>query len=163
MLLDFVTWLETTYVSTLVRESLYGFQIVVALHLMGLTFSVGMLIWFDLRLLGVIMRTTRVSDVYRRLAPWLTMGFLVMFVTGGLLFAGFAVAAYESIVFRIKLAAILVAGLNALYFHFSTERGIAGWDDAATPPLAARLAGLTSIVMWSIVILAGRILPYAIF
>jgi len=163
MLLDFFTWLETTTVSTLVRESLYGFQILVAIHLMGLTLSVGMLVWFDLRLLGVIMRTAKVSDVYRRLAPWLLSGFAVMFVSGGLLFIGFAVAAYADLYFQIKLAAMLVAGLNALYFHFVTERGIAGWDAAPQPPLSARVAGLTSIVMWAVVILMGRILPYSIF
>ena len=77
--------LEATQVGTLVRESLYGFPILVGLHVLGLTFSVGLLMWFDLRLLGVALTSSRVTHVYRRLIPWSTVGFVMMAVTGALL------------------------------------------------------------------------------
>jgi len=50
-LLEFCQWLETTSVARLVTESRLGFQVLVAAHLLGLTLSVGMIIWMDLRLL----------------------------------------------------------------------------------------------------------------
>lgn len=162
-LLEICEWLEATAVATLVRESTYGFQTVVAIHIMGLTLSVGTLVWFDLRLLGLIMRAVPVSDVYRRLAPWLITGFVVMFISGGMLLTGFATAAYENLAFKIKLAAMLLAGVNAMYFHFVTERTQGTWDTAASPPLSARIAGLTSIVVWGVVIVAGRVMSYTMF
>jgi hypothetical protein len=162
-LLTICEWLESTSLSILVRESLYGFPIVVAIHLLGLTLSVGTLVWFDLRLLGVGMRGIRVSELYRRLAPWLLSGFAVMFISGTILFAAFATSAYGNLYFRIKAAALVLASVNALIYHFATEHTLARWDDAARPPLRARIAGLTSIVVWAVVILAGRMMSYTMF
>jgi hypothetical protein len=156
-------WIENTPIGIFVRESLYGFQILVAIHILGLAVSVGTLVWFDLRLLGVSMPTCPVSQVYRRLMPWMFTGFAVMFSTGGLLFAGFATSAYGNLYFRIKVLAILSAGLNATFFHRWTERRIARWDEGRRPPLAARLAGLISMVLWATVIMAGRMMSYTLF
>ena len=91
-ILSFCAWLEQSSVGVLVRESLWGFQIVVALHIFGLILSVGTLVWFDLRLLGVSMRRVPVSEVYRQLAPWSAVGFVTMFVTGSMLVIAFATA-----------------------------------------------------------------------
>jgi hypothetical protein len=156
-------WLESTAVGLLVRESLYGFQVVAGLHILGLALSVGTLVWFDLRLAGISMTRCRVSTLYRRLMPWTAAGFIMMFVTGAVLFAGFATKAYVNGFFRLKLAAILVAGVNALFYHLATERRIAEWNDAAQPPLPARFAGVISILMWTIVIIAGRMMSYTMF
>ena len=162
-ILNICAWLEETPVGILVRESLWGFQILVAIHLLGLAFSAGTLVWFDLRLLGVSMRGARVSEVYRRLAPWMLSGFAAMFVTGTMLFIGFATRAYGNVFFRIKIAAMLLAGINALVFHFITERQIARWDESASPPFGAKLAGGISMLAWTVVILAGRIMSYTMF
>jgi hypothetical protein len=163
MLLRFCVWLEATPVGVYVRESLYGFPILVAIHIVSLTLSVGVVIWFDLRLLGVSMRAVPVSTVYRRLMPWAFVGFTCMFASGGLLLSGFASSAYRNPAFRIKMVALLLAGINALVYHGFTERGISGWNDEARPPLPARMAGLTSIALWTLVILAGRMVAYTLY
>jgi hypothetical protein len=162
-LLDLCHWLERTAPAAIVRQSAYGFQIVAGAHILGLMFSVGMLLWFDLRLLGVGIRRCAVSEVYRRLAPLTLGGFTLMIVTGGWLFVGFASKAVVNTAFRIKLAALVLAALNALFFHLVTERGRAGWDHAARPPGPARAAGLISIVLWAVVILCGRVMSYTMF
>jgi hypothetical protein len=159
-------WLEATRIGLLVRESLYGFPILVGVHILGLALSVGTLVWFDLRLLGVALQAVPVSRVYRRLIPWATAGFLVMLVTGGLLFTGYASAAVKNPFFRIKVAALTLAGVNALFYHFShlvTERGWASWDGDARPPAAARRAGMVSIALWATVILCGRLMAYTMY
>ena len=156
-------WLEHTAVAVVVRESLWGFPILVGLHLMGIALSVGTLVWFDLRLLGIGLTRVAVSNVYRRLMPWAFAGFVVMFVTGGLLFSGYATAAYGNAYFRVKVIALVLAGLNALRYHLVTERTIATWDRAELPPPAARLAGGASIVLWTVVILMGRMISYTMF
>ena len=162
-ILQVCEWLEMTSAGVLVRESLWGFPIVVAIHIVGLTLSVGILAWFDLRLLGISMQRCRVSEVYRRLFPWMMSGIIVMFISGGLLFVGFATKAYGNLYFRIKIVTLLLAGVNALIFHLATERGVASWNDAARPPLAARMAGLASLVLWAVVIMAGRMMSYTMF
>jgi len=162
-LLEFCQWLETTSVARLVTESRLGFQVLVAAHLLGLTLSVGMIIWMDLRLLGRTMTAVPVSVVYRRIAPWALCGFAVMFVSGALLFAGYATAAYGNVFFRIKLMALALAGINAIAYHFHTERRIVAWDVGTSTPWAARAAGLISLGVWLTVIIAGRAMSYTMF
>jgi hypothetical protein len=156
-------WLESTPVGLLVRESPYAFPILVAVHIVGLTLSVGIVVWFDLRLLGVSMRGSPASVVYRQLMRWAFAGFAIMFVSGGLLLTGFATAAYGNVYFRAKLVAILLAGLNAFGYHAVTERRMAQWDNSPRTPLPARMAGIVSIALWAIVILAGRMMSYTLY
>jgi len=162
-LLAICEWLESTPLASMIQESAYGFPIVVALHLFGLTLSVGTLLWVDLRLLGVAVRRLRVSEVYRGLAPWFLAGFAMMLTTGATLFTAYATLAYENAFFRIKMSAIALAGANAAVLHFATQRTSAQWDDATRPPIAARAAGLISIVLWVAVMLAGRMMSYTMF
>jgi hypothetical protein len=162
-MLHIAEWLESTAVATLVRESTWGFPIVVAVHLMGLSLSVGMILWFDLRLVGVALRGSPVSVVYRRLMPWAGTGFAVMFLSGAMLLAGYATAALGNVYFQGKLAAMALAGLNAVFFHLFTQRRLGEWDAAGTPPVPARLAGAISMAAWAVVILAGRMMSYTMF
>jgi hypothetical protein len=76
---------------------------------------------------------------------------------------GFATAAYANPYFRVKLAVIALAGVNAALFHFFTQRQLAGWDAWAYPPTAARVAGAVSIASWIVVVLAGRMMSYTMF
>jgi hypothetical protein len=155
--------LEHTSAGALIRESQWGFQIAVAFHLIGITVSAGIVAWWDLRLLGVSMSDVPVSTVYRRLMPIAFGGFLVMFVSGGFLLAGYATAAYDNVYFRMKMVALLLAAVNAAVYHRITERTVGQWDTGTRPPLGARLAGLTSLGLWTAVILAGRMMSYTMF
>jgi hypothetical protein len=156
-------WLETTPVGLMVRESLYGFPIIVGIHLLALTLSAGLVVWFDLRLLGLVLTDRPVSVVYRRLIPWTATGFAVSFLSGGMLLTGYATDAYVNRAFHLKLIALAVAGLNAAFYHRVTERRRESWDSAARAPHAARTAGLISIAAWATVVCAGRFMSYTMF
>ena len=156
-------WLEASAVGTLVRESLYGFPILVGMHLMSLMLSAGMIVWFDLRLLGLALTGLPVSAVYRRVLPWATAGFMLMFVTGALLFTGYASAAVGNTFFRLKCAALALAGVNALAYHLITERRLTDWDSAARLPASARMAGALSVALWATVIMCGRLMAYTMY
>lgn len=162
-LLQLCDRIEQTALGVFVRESLYGFPALVAIHILGLIVSVGVVVWFDLRLLGFSMRGVAVSRVYRRLMPWAFAGFAVMFVSGATLLTGYATSAYRNPYFRVKLIALFLAGANALVYHLITERQIARWDRAKVIPLPARMAGLLSVSLWTIVILAGRMMAYTLY
>ena len=162
-LMNLFTWVEGSSLGVFVRESLWAFPALVAVHILGLAVSAGVVVWFDFRLLGVSMRAVPVSVVYRQLMRWAFGGFVVMFVTGALLLSGAATAAYGNAYFRVKMSALFLAGVNAIVYHMVTERGIRNWNDDARPPLAARMAGLISVVLWATVILAGRMMSYTLY
>ena len=118
--------------------------------------------WFDLRLLGLTMRRDPVSGVFNQLRPWMTAGFLVMILTGSLLFASRAADAYASSYFRIKAGLLLLGAVNVAIFHTTIDRQRAQWDTAERPPFRARLAGLLSLILWVSIIAAGRIMAHNI-
>ena len=51
---------------------------------------------------------------------------------------------------------LLGAGVNMAIFQFKTLKSVAAWDDHSPTPLAGRIAGASSIVLWTSVIFVGR-------
>ena len=154
--------LEETSIASIARESLYGFQILVAVHILGIAFSVGALLWVDLRMLGLCLNDRRLTSVYRSLSGWFIGGFVAMLVSGMMLFAGFATLAYDNTYFRVKIAVIVLAGINAVAFHALLGR-LPVEADAGTPTGRVRIAGLLSIVFWMTAIVCGRMMSYTLF
>ncbi|MEQ1760663.1 MAG: DUF6644 family protein [Vicinamibacterales bacterium] len=160
--LEICQWLESSRLGEMVTLSQWGFPILVTTHLLGLGVSVGTIMWMDFRLLGWFLPSVPVPEVYRRVAPLALTGFAVMFLSGIVLFVGYATSAYGNTFFRIKLAALLVAGVNAAAYHLFTERQVATWTGRRLP-WPARAAGLVSIGVWTTVVLAGRMMSYTMF
>jgi hypothetical protein len=157
---DLCQWLQDTSWGVGIRESTLLFPILEGTHTIGIALSVGILLVMDLRLAGVLMRREPVSQIFNQLMPWSLGGFLLMFLTGALLFLSQATKAYGSVFFRIKLLLLLLAGINALVFELTLRRRVAAWDSAEAPPFRARVAGVLGIVLWAGVIAAGRTMAY---
>jgi uncharacterized membrane-anchored protein len=86
---------------------------------------------------------------------------LLLIVPAGLMmFSAHPHDFYENGVFRLKLALIAVAGLNALVFHLGVYRHVAEWDTQPAAPVAARLQACLSVLLWLAVICCGRLLAY---
>ena len=157
---DLCQWLQNTAWGTGIRESTLVFPVIEGTHAIGIALSVGVLLIMDLRLAGVLMRREPVSEISKQLMPWSLGGFVIMFLTGALLFWSQAMKAYGSIFFRIKLALLVLAAINALVFELTLRRSIAAWDTAEKPPFRVRMAGVMGIVLWAGVIAAGRTMAY---
>ena len=153
-------WLEQTSVGSAIRESLWLFPALETLHLFGVVALVGSISIFDLRLLGLLLRGASVHDLYKRLIPWTWAGFSIQVVTGLLLFASEAHKIYVNPAFRLKMILIALAGVNALVFQLTAYRRISRSNQATTPPFAAKISGLVSMVLWLAVIAAGRFIGF---
>jgi hypothetical protein len=159
-LLPFCQWLAATSSSIALHESLFMYPLVESTHVLSLCLFVGMAVMLDLRLLGVTLRRVPLSEIIRRLGPWMVAGFAVMVTTGVLLFYAIPVRSYQSIWFRIKVVMLVLAGLNAFIFHTTVHRRVEEWDLAPVPPKAARVAGACSLVLWAIIVVSGRMIAY---
>jgi hypothetical protein len=149
-------WLEAQPLPTAIRDSPILFPWIESVHVMAATFVVGALIVLDLRLVGAFSRDQPVSRMTERLTPWIWGGFCVSLATGALLFSQTAEKYYLNTMFRAKMSLLLLAALNMLLFHFVTYRKVATWDDALSPPVSVRAAGLVSLGVWTAVIVVGR-------
>lgn len=158
--LGFCEWLANTRGSIALHESLYMYPLLESAHVLTLCVFVGSAVMLDLRLLGFTLRRVPVSEVFGRLLPWTTAGFVVMLVTGALLFYAIPVRTYQSIFFRIKVVMLLLAALNVWVFHRRLETTMSEWDLAPVTPRGARRAATLSLVLWAGIIVAGRMIAY---
>ena len=148
--------IEASGMGEWMRMSLKAMPVVESIHVFTAAVVFGTILIVDLRLLGFPSTRrafTRISDELTRF----TWGaFLISVVTGVLMFAANASTYYGNTAFRIKMLALLLAGVNMAVFELVTKRGVASWDkDVATAP-AARFAGAASIVIWAVVIFVAR-------
>jgi len=158
--LHFLEWLAETPWSIALHESVYMYALVESVHVLTLCVFVGMAALLDLRLLGFTFRQASVSDVTDRLFPWMVAGFVVMVVSGLLLFYAIPVRSWQNIFFRIKLVLLVLAGLNAWRYHATVHRYVDKWEHNRVPPRRARIAGAASLCLWALIIVAGRMIAY---
>ena len=159
----FLSWLQDTPLAHLVAESPVLFPTIESIHVLAITFVVGSIAIVDLRLLGLAGRDQKITRLTSDILPWTWAAFILAAMMGSLLFASNAVKYFDNIPFRAKFALMALAGLNMLVFQFVTFRGVAKWDIGAPTPLAAKLAGAFSLVLWVGVIAFGRWIGFTMF
>ena len=159
-LFRFCEWLANTPGSIALHESRYMFLIVLTVHVLTFAVFVGTAVMIDLRFLGVTLSRVPVSEVVARLLPWTAWGFLVMVISGALLFYAAPLVRYENLFFRFKMGMIVLGLVNAWMFHQTVYRRVAEWDRDPVPPRQVRLAGGVSLMLWALVITAGRMMAY---
>lgn len=159
-LLGWCQWLEHTPLVTAISESVWLFPVIEGTHILALPLSVGMIVMFDLRLLGLAFQSAPASRVLGDIARWSKLGFVVMFTTGGVLFMTQAGKAYGNSFFRTKLLFLLILGINALVYQTIFYPRMTEWDANGRPPLGARVCGALSLITWIGVIICGRTMAY---
>jgi hypothetical protein len=159
-LLGWCQWLEHTALATAVSESVWLFPLIEGSHILALPLSVGMIVMFDLRLLGLAFRSGAAATMMRDVVRWSKFGFAVMFMTGGLLFMTQASKAYGNVFFRTKLLLLVMLGINAALYQLVLYPKMAEWDSVGRTPFSARVCGGLSLVGWIGVIVCGRTMAY---
>jgi hypothetical protein len=158
---QFVSWLASFPSSEALRESIWVYPVVESVHVLTLTVFVGTSVLWDLRLLGVLLGGVPVSEAQRRFIPLMNGGFVVMVLSGIVLFYGDPVRFYLNIFFRIKAVFLVLAGANAYFFHRSSAgSSLTTWDVAPRTPRTAKFAAATSLALWAGIITAGRMIAY---
>ena len=136
---------------------------VLMIHVLTVSVFVGTAVMIDLRLLGRTMVHVPASQVIARLLPWSEAGFVVMVVTGTLLFYASPLARYENMFFRMKMAALVMALINAWLFRRTAYRRVAEWDLDPVPPRRVRMTGAVSLALLATIITTGRMMAYSAY
>jgi uncharacterized protein DUF6644 len=158
--LAFFEWLADSSWSVGLHESEIAYSIIESIHVWAMGVFFGLALVFDLRLLGWIMRKVPVSEFANRVLPWTIAAFVVIAISGILLFYAIPLRSYQSIFFRVKMVLLVLAGLNVWVFHSRIYPKVVTWDIEKVPPRAARVAGALSLVLWIGVVVSGRMIAY---
>jgi hypothetical protein len=150
-----LTWLQDLSFPTNIRESAWLFPTIETVHVFALVLVVGSIMTVDLRLLGLANRDRPFTHVAGEMLPWTWTAFAVAAVAGLLMFSSKALTYYGNIPFRLKMLCLVLAGINMLVFHGIGTRHLKMWDNIG-PPRAAKFAGGASLLLWTIIVGAGR-------
>ena len=153
MLAEFFRWLVNSPWSHFINSYEWVFPAIQSLHFIGFAMSIGTIAIVDLRLLGLGMRRQAPAELAADLAPWTHVGIAVMLTTGPLMFSTDAVAYHYNPSFQFKMACLMLA----LLFHFTVHRRAVRPD---VPPIAAKLAAATSLLLWTAVVAGGRMIAF---
>lgn len=160
VLYQFAAWLGAFPSSSGLRGSFYLWNWIESMHVLTLAVFLGMLFMIDLRMLGRIMPTVPASTIAHRLDKPMMIGFVVMIVTGLLLFYANPMRSTLSIWFRIKVVLLIAAGINAFLFRRQMSAAVLSWDNDPLPPKRVRVGAALSMTFWIGVVIAGRCIAY---
>jgi hypothetical protein len=155
----FLIWLESTDLSTWVRESpsLFAFPAILSCHTIGMGLVAGTNAAIALRILGVA-RAVPMGEM-KRFLPVMWAGFWLNAVSGIVLLIGYPTKALTNPVFYLKLTLIAIAmGFVQLISRRVFLPSIP--ESGARLPGRVRLFAAASLLSWASAITAGRLLAY---
>jgi len=151
-------WIESTDLSTTIREGALPYPIIGGFHLLGIALFGGMVLVTDLRLLGWVMQRRLVSDIVEQFRAWKRVGFGIVIASGLLLAWAEPIKLYRSPSFWVKMALLLLVGVHAAVFHRGVYANPAMLDKVVTG--RARLAATLSLILWAGLIVSGRLIAF---
>ena len=135
-------------------SSALAYPVANTVHVLALVVLLGGIGLVDLRLLG-LFRALPLEPLARALTPLAATGVLVLATSGSILFAAGAKSLGNSGTFRLKLILIGIALANVILFRWRY-----GATPSDPPPLGARVLALISLLLWTSVAIAGRLIAY---
>jgi hypothetical protein len=146
-------WIEHTSYGTMIRDSIWQFAAIEAVHLLALAVIGGAVLIVDLRLLGWTLRRQPVKQIARDAEPFLLGSLFMMLLTGYLLMASLAASKYYvNFAFQLKMLFLLLA----IVFTFTVRRWLIYKDDTEINPAVAKIVAIVSVLLWSGVGIMGR-------
>jgi hypothetical protein len=152
--MEFFQAIEQLGAVRLLKSSFVAYPVINALHIAAIGALVTSVLLMDLSVLGAIRSIPREKLValLRRVA---LAAFGVAVLTGVTMFSIQATDYVRNPVFLVKLGLIVIAALNFAAFTAQDRRRPSGEADAAL-----RILAVTSILLWSGVLFAGRLIGF---
>src|SRR6266852_5733786 len=94
ILWHFAQWSEATSLGRVIRNSEYAFPMIEFVHLAGLAVIGGAVLVVDMRMLGLLLKKTSVTELAKDAQPYVTGSLLVMLTTGFALYTSEATKCY---------------------------------------------------------------------
>lgn len=153
MLETFAAAVQDSQLATIMGSWAWAYPVANLLHILGVILLVGGIGVVDLRLVGMF-RSVPLEPLMRALTPFAVAGFVLLIVTGPLLFMGDPTTLVHSRALLWKLSLIPIGGLNMIAFHW-VRRGNTG-----DPTVLERTFAVISICLWLTVAALGRLIAF---
>jgi magnesium-transporting ATPase (P-type) len=168
LLFNFTEWLRNTPLNDLaltisesaptmwIGEHFYAIPIFQVIHILAIAASFSAVLMINARLLKLAGHSTleETTSRYVRVIWW---SLLVLILSGALMIVGEPIREFINAVFWIKMALVVIAILFTIWFHKGLARRFAGNAEAS---MGAKLAGITLVILWCMIMTGGRWIAY---
>ena len=153
----FFIWLESTFVGTWIKESIWGFPFCLVLHAWAMAFLVGISLLLCLSVLG--LTPGLLKPLLKNCAVFIWPTFVVSLISGLLLLTTYPDKTLTNPVFFVKLGLIAVA-VTLLVRLIKQCSILMHSENNSVLPVIFRIQAVGILVIWFFVITAGRLLYY---
>jgi hypothetical protein len=151
-------WMKGSHFNAIINGSGWIFPTAETLHFFGLILLFGSLLIMDMRILGFAPRLP--LKPLMAFTPFTIIGFGINVLTGTVFLFADPLRYLPNLSFQLKLLCMAGAVANVLYFKFVIHPAIERDGDMASARLDARLVAGMSLLLWAMVIIFGRLIPY---
>ena len=157
--MEVLTWLENTFLGQFIQSDPFAHPILLCFHAVGMGIVVGLVLMFDLRVLGypkgLPLRT------FQGLIGLGWIGFAMNAASGVLMFVSEASTILFNWTFQLKLALIALGGLS-LWIMGKITASLDPLDGEARFPTGVKVWAVISALLWIGAIVAGRYIAYTL-
>ena len=148
--MDFLVWIEESGLGIFIRESLWGYPIVLSCHAVGMATVMGVVIALNMRVLGFASGLSIAAFDKIFIVGWL--GFLLNLGSGLILFAGNSTVYFFQGSFQLKIAFIVLGGI-LMKVVMTMVRGNKG-------ELITKVVSFVCLASWFGGVITGRLMAY---
>ena len=142
---DLAMWVSELDNSIALRESTYGYAVVLTAHLVSMCLFAGLILMMDLRLVGWGNLRTPIAQLQRRLFPWQMLGFALSAVTGLLLVYSQPFRYYGKVFFWTKMVLMMLADGRIDALREAAKLVVSIRDRSKVDAFARELAGMVGV------------------
>jgi hypothetical protein len=156
----FGEWLAGTPLSNTIQNVSWIIPTVQTVHIVCVAIVISAVFFVDMRILGVFAPSQSLASLSQRFLTWIWWAILVLLVTGAILIIAEPTRSLLNPAFGAKMLMLLiVAGLTRVIQRpLATDAGY--WDASGNRRTVLKGIAVTSLVLWSCIVFAGRWIAY---
>jgi hypothetical protein len=165
MITDIASAIAGTDVSQTLYQTLRTVRgvapIVQTIHVLSVTALMASIVFINLRVLGWAVPSQQLSEMLRRLMPWTWTALLLLLLSGSVFVLALPNRYLHNPVLGIKVSMLIPVIILTVVFTRLGRREDDYWDASLSRKRRAKAMASVSLVLWVMVVLAGRWIAYA--
>ncbi|MGH8221246.1 MAG: DUF6644 family protein [Steroidobacteraceae bacterium] len=154
----FAGWLSATSASSSIKSVSWVIPFVQSIHIVTIGVVFVSCLMIALRVLGTMRADEPLEAVWRRFAPWMWSGLLVMAATGFTLVVGEPEREFGATSFWVKMLLVAIGVSSTALYGRSLRTAAVG--ARAEYPVSVKAASILIVIVWLAVIFLGRAIAY---
>jgi len=146
--MDLLLWYENGPAGAFIRESIWGYPIVLSCHAVGMATVLGVVLALNMRVMGFAKGLSIAAFDKLFIIGW--AGFLLNLISGIILFAGSASIYFFQGTFQLKIGAILAGGILLKFVMNAVRAGNSN----------QKLLAALCVACWLVGVVTGRLMAY---